>query len=295
MAAMPPPGLPRFAAIGDGALDEVMRAAWARDGLLVIEDFLEPAQCDAMMARAAEIVAAFDPGAAVAFSTRTHAHGSSEHFLGSADTVRCFLEEEALHPDGRLAVDPARAVNKIGHALHDLDPVFDAVSRDPRLARLCHDLGLAAPLLLQSMYIFKQPRIGGEVVCHQDATFLYTEPPSVVGLWFALEDATPENGCLEVLPGLHRGPLKRRYRRRGDGVIMQVDDDSAWPEAARFVLPARRGTLVVLHGLLPHLSGANRSTRSRQAYSLHVIDGRCRYAEDNWLQRGPELPLRGFS
>ena len=50
----------------------------------------------------------------------------------------------------------------------------------------------------------------------------------------------------------------------------------------------------MLHGLLPHLSGANRSARSRHAYTLHVIDGNARYPADNWLQRAPELPLRGF-
>jgi phytanoyl-CoA hydroxylase len=50
----------------------------------------------------------------------------------------------------------------------------------------------------------------------------------------------------------------------------------------------------VLHGLLPHRSGPNRSPRSRQAYTVHVIDERAAYRADNWLQRPPELPLRGF-
>lgn len=49
---------------------------------------------------------------------------------------------------------------------------------------------------VQSMYIFKQPSIGGEVVPHQDSAFLSTDPPSCIGLWFALEDANKENGCL---------------------------------------------------------------------------------------------------
>ena len=89
-----------------------------------------------------------------------------------------------------------RSINKIGHALHDLDPVFDGFSRTARLAQLAADLTVARPLLLQSMYIFKQPHIGGEVTCHQDATFLYTEPLGVTGLWFAIEDAMIENGCL---------------------------------------------------------------------------------------------------
>ena len=54
------------------------------------------------------------------------------------------------------------------------------------------------------------------------------------------------------------------------------------------------GIFFVLHGLLPHYSAANRSPHSRQAYTLHVIDAAATYRADNWLQRGPDLPLRGF-
>ena len=55
--------------------------------------------------------------------------------------------------------------------------------------------------------IVQQPKIGGEVRPHQDSTFLRTDPPSVVGLWWALEDATKQNGCLWALP---RCPCARR-------------------------------------------------------------------------------------
>jgi phytanoyl-CoA hydroxylase len=51
----------------------------------------------------------------------------------------------------------------------------------------------------------------------------------------------------------------------------------------------------VLHGLLPHRSSANRSARSRHAYSLHLIEAAAHYRPDNWLQRGPNMPPRGFA
>ena len=165
----------------------------------------------------------------------------------------------------------------------------------PGLAELVAELGVTHPLLLQSMYIFKQPRIGGEVTWHQDSTFLYTEPPSVIGLWFALEDATIENGCLYVLPGGHRLGLKSRFRRDGKGgVVTDVLDHSPLLTERAVPLEARKGTLVVLHGLLPHASGPNRSAISRHAYTLHVIDGNAAYPADNWLQRDPQMPARGF-
>jgi phytanoyl-CoA hydroxylase len=104
----------------------------------------------------------------------------------------------------------AHAINKIAHGLHDEVSVFDCFSHDLRLATLCATLGINTPRLVQSMYIFKQPRIGGEVVWHQDSTFLYTEPMSVIGLWVALQPATRANGCFWVLPGAHLGCIARR-------------------------------------------------------------------------------------
>lgn len=50
----------------------------------------------------------------------------------------------------------------------------------------------------------QQPGIGGEVVPHQDNTFLYTDPPTCTGMWLALEDATIKNGCLWAIPGSHK-------------------------------------------------------------------------------------------
>ena len=61
----------------------------------------------------------------------------------------------------------------------------------------------------QSMYIFKQGRIGGEVTAHQDATYLFTAPhQTCLGLWLALDDATLDNGCLWARKGSHREPIR---------------------------------------------------------------------------------------
>jgi phytanoyl-CoA hydroxylase len=258
--------------------------AYARDGFAVLPDFLPLDACEALKARAAELVAGFEPGAeSTAFSTVDQAHASDRYFRESGGAIRFFVEAEA----------PAQ-LNKIGHALHDLDPVFDRFSRQPRLAALAARLGLEAPLLLQSMYLFKQPHVGAEVGWHQDATFLRTEPPSVTGFWIALDDADRDNGCLVALPGAHRGPLRHWFGYRDGELVSRMIDPTPWPPVEPVALEVRRGTLIVLHGLLPHASSANRSPRARQAYSLHLIDGRADYPADNWLQR-PDLPLRGFA
>jgi phytanoyl-CoA hydroxylase len=258
--------------------------AYARDGFAVLPDFVPLDECEALKARAAELVAGFDPGSApTAFSTRDQAHARDRYFRDSGGDICFFVEEEATD-----------RLNKIGHALHDLDPVFDRFSRQPRLAALASELGLEAPLLLQSMYLFKQPHVGAEVGWHQDATFLRTDPPSVTGFWIALDDADRGNGCLVALPGAHRGPLRQWFGYRGDELVSRTLDATPWPAVEPVALEVRRGALIILHGLLPHASTANRSARPRHAYSLHLIDGRADYPNDNWLQR-PDLPLRGFA
>lgn len=270
--------------------------AYDRDGYLIIESFASRDECEALMTRAGELVAEFDPaGTTSIFSTREQTRRSDDYFLESGDRISFFYEEDAFDGEGRMTGAVERSINKIGHALHDLDPVFDAFSRKPGLAEIASDLGYRKPLLLQSMYIFKQPHIGGEVTCHQDATFLITEPLSVTGFWFALQDATMQNGCLEAIPGGHRMGLKKLFvRDSAGGTRFDPIDDSPWPVEGLVPLEVRQGTLIILNGLLPHMSRANRSPVSRHAYTLHIIDGESRYPAENWLQRSSDLPLRGF-
>jgi phytanoyl-CoA hydroxylase len=265
------------------------------DGYVVLEDFKSADAIAAVRVRAQELVDAFDPAHRSIFTTREQALATDDYFLASADRVHCFFEEEAFDKDGELVQPKALSINKIGHALHDRDAIFDRFSRGPELEAVARDLGLKETQLWQSMYIFKQPGIGGEVGWHQDATFLHTDPISVTTFWFALEDATLDNGCLWVEPGGHRSPLRELFVREGAQVRKLKLDATPWPDQSHArALPVRAGSLVCFHGLLPHYSAPNRSAKSRHAYSLHVTDAGTKYAASNWLQRGTELPLRGF-
>ena len=271
-------------------------ADYEANGFLVIEGFASGQECDELRLRAEQLVQEFEPAEVVSiFTTHEQSRVADEYFLTSGDKIRFFFEENAFAPDGTLRQSKERSINKIGHALHDLDPVFNRFSRSRKIQELAQDLGINNALLLQSMYIFKQPKIGGEVSCHQDSTFLYTEPNDIAGLWFALEDASIENGCLWIIPGGHKHGLKSRWiRTAGEKMEFTTFDAEPWPETELIPLEVKKGALILLHGLLPHRSLENRSAKSRHAYTLHIIGGNAHYPPDNWLQRSPSMPLRGF-
>ncbi len=276
-------------------------ARYAEQGFLVIPGFKPAAEIAALRQRALQIVDAFDPGEQrPVFTTEEQQRHVDDYFLDSGDQVRCFFEEEAFDAEGRLRVPKELAINKIGHAMHDLDPVFSGFSKGEALRGVATALGLARPQVWQSMFIFKQPGIGGEVRWHQDASFFESDPVTVTTFWFALEDATLHNGCLWTEPGGHRGPrgvLRERFVREGRKAWMEQVDATPWPAAdskEAVPLEGEAGSFVVFHGLLPHYSAANRSEKSRHAYTLHVTDGASRYSPRNWLQRGADLPVQGF-
>ena len=277
-------------------LTQDQRAQFARDGYIVIPDFKSPEAIAQLRQRAVESVNDFDPNQKRSiFTTRDQLAATDDYFLRSDNTIRCFFEEDAFDEQGRLRQDKSLSINKLGHALHDLDPVFDNFSRDPKLAPLARDLGLKDAQVWQSMYIFKQPGIGAEVGWHQDATFFDTDPITVTTFWFALEDATLENGCLWVQPGGHRSPMRERFVRNGDDLTMEKLDSTPWPDASSAVpLEAKAGSLVCFHGLLPHYSAPNRSAVSRHAYTLHATDASAEYSPQNWIQRDAGFPVRGF-
>jgi phytanoyl-CoA hydroxylase len=172
-----------------------------------------------------------------------------------------------------------------------------------RNAAIAKDLGYRDPRLLQSMVICKQPEIGGAVPPHQDSTFLYTDRPSAVGFWIALEDATVENGCLSFAPGSHRrAPIKERFVRKenGSGTTFEaVEGEHQWPSnfehdkdtvKEEYKLgEVMAGTLVLIHGNILHKSEKNLSQKGRIIYTFHLIEGEEKYDEKNWLQI-PEGP-----
>eukprot|EP00798_Chlamydomonas_sp_ICE-L_P018390 gene18390-24861_t len=221
-----------------------------KDGFLVLEKFASQEEVASLRSRAGELVDSFDPTSVKSiFSTTNQRELTDNYFYESAGNISFFFE----------------------------------------VAGILKSLGYKRPLPVQSMYIFKQPKIGGEVVPHQDSTFIYTQPLSCVGLWWALEDADKHNGCLWAQPGIHKDGLQRRFYVE-DGKVT-FDKDALKPDMSNFVpLECPAGTLVLLHGENVHGSSENTSSISRHSYSMHVVEGTDEYKwpQENWAHRSPE-------
>src|SRR6185503_42933 len=98
-------------------------ARYRADGYLVLHGFVDPTRCDELRARADALVAGFEPGSVkTIFSTDEQVRKTDDYFLDSGDQIRFFFEEGAFDAAGELVQPKERSINKIGHALHDLDP-----------------------------------------------------------------------------------------------------------------------------------------------------------------------------
>ncbi|XP_032904817.1 phytanoyl-CoA dioxygenase domain-containing protein 1 isoform X2 [Amblyraja radiata] len=247
-------------------------------GFVVVEGFFTVEECDSLRARISEIIDEMDVSQHLLteFSTQekeqTEAQGNTDYFLSSGDKIRFFFEKGVLDSKGDLLLPKEKSLNKIGHALHAREPAFINLTFSPKV---------------------KQPRIGGEVNPHQDATFLYTEPlGSIIGFWIAIEDSTEENSCLWFIPGSHKAGITRRWLRSPKGehpLLKFMGQERNYPDDEFISVPVKKGGLILIHGQVVHKSALNTSDKSRHAYTFHIMDGH--WSEENWLQPTPELPF----
>jgi len=113
---------------------------------------------------------------------------------------------------------------------------------------------------------------GQAVLWHQDGSFWPLEPMDVVTLWLAIDDSTPENGCMRVIPGSHRQNLQGLQRRTdvenvlGSGLDPALVDESQARDVA-----LDPGDVSIHHPNVIHDSQANNSQRWRRGLTIRYI------------------------
>ena len=141
------------------ALTDAQVSAYESEGFLVLEDFATEEDVREMRERAEELVKTFDPTTISIFSTKKQEKtmngqanfDSRQYFLDSASEVSFFFEEGAFDDEGQLVQEKDKSINKIGHALHDLDPAFRKFSRSEKMLGILKSLGYIKPTPVQSM------------------------------------------------------------------------------------------------------------------------------------------------
>ena len=178
-----------------------MASEFEKDGFTVIHDLFDHETIDELREEMDNIITSAESSEVdenAIFTTNKqieHLSKSVDYFLDSASKISFFYEKDAFDSEGNLTAPLNMVLNKVGHAMHDLNPVFHKFCYSNVVKSLALNvLNYINPTLVQTMYIFKSPKVGGEVNPHQDSTYLISNPLSCKAIWVALDDATKENG-----------------------------------------------------------------------------------------------------
>lgn len=222
---------------------------YSRDGFVSVEGLLTTAETDALRARVREYTHGDRPRTGLVFQT------------------------EPRIARGELKVDhPGDGVRKID-GLVENDDLFRKLGTHPAIVDIVEQvLGPDIKMFRNSM-LLKPPSVGSPKGMHQDSPYWPIEPMELCSCWFAIDDATPENGCMAVIPGAHKkGPLPHQ----------SVTDDFVITEghynpADMMLAPLKAGGGLFFHSLAPHYTAPNRSQHWRRAIALSYMSSKSRF------------------
>ena len=207
-----------------------------------------------------------------------------EDLLDDEARARTIAEIDALEaqtdaflqsrPDGRLSIAESGAITFSTHLVTRSNWLRE-LAATPDIARVCRDLIGPDVRLYWDQAVYKKPEKPRRFPWHQDNGYTFVEPQAYVTAWIALTEATVDNGCPWVVPGVHRmGTLLHRYN---DPLGFECFSDH--PD--KVAVPVAAGSAVVFSSLTPHLTGPNTTDAVRKAYILqYAPDGAVALAGD---------------
>ncbi len=223
---------------------------------------------------------------------REYTHGDRE-----PETFTSQLEPRVER--GELDVDEeGDAVRKFeGLGMVGEDDVFAEIAHHDTITSVVEQLLGPNLKLLRSAAMFKPPSVGSEKGLHQDAAYYPIQPMDHVTTWIALDDATPENGCMTVIPGAHKDGILNHAAVEYDTDI--VINDTKYDDADLVELPMDAGDVLFTHCLTPHYTAPNSTEQWRRALIMSYMDSRSRFTKpvdalEPWVDsvyiQGEEFP-----
>ncbi len=186
-------------------------------------------------------------------------------------------------PEHCLRIEEKAKVGELQHAsrrdkvwqmlnVRDYDPLFMRMVHHPRVLECVAQL-LGPNLRLIEDNVMMKPAFHGGAHCwHQDSAYWAFRPCNMVTCWIAIDDATPENGALAVIPGSHKRGLVEHQTEAGTGFWETSHD-----EKNAVTLPVRSGHCILLHSLLVHGSPKNATPHRRRAFILAYAQANTTY------------------
>lgn len=208
----------------------------------------------------------------------------------SLERFEAFWDLSDGGPAGRPREEWERFVMRVGHSLHQHDPVFARLCRAPAAVDALRELLPAPVAFVTTAVIYKQPSSSAVFFRpHQDAWYLPASPPEHLALAFvALDDCDAANGCLEIAPGTHKAGLQMKLEMGERDFIAHGTPDPRLAALPTIKLEVPRGSLAIVNGLTYHSSASNRSPGPRRALISHVLSGAAKMDPLSWAQPPPD-------
>jgi len=232
--------------------------AYQRDGYIVVEDLLSPPEVAALQQR-----------------LRDYTHGGR-----SQEALSIQIEPRVQR--GELSVEhPGDGIRKIDK-LVETDDLFRKLGTHPNIVGIIEQILGPDLKMFRNSLLLKPPGVGSAKGMHQDSPYWPIEPMSLCSCWFALDDATPENGCMGVLPGWHQKGALPHKSVTDDFVI----EEEYYDMSQMVMAPIRAGGGLFFHSLIPHYTAPNLSDKWRRAIALSYMSSRSRFTG---YGEGPEF------
>ncbi len=182
------------------------------------------------------------------------------------------VEEGRAHVQWLLDHNPGIRPEHLGHNLMTDDPFWVRLVSDNRLLDVAEKFIGPNIALFASHYIAKPPFDGLLTMWHQDGSYWPLEPMEVVTMWLALDDSTPENGCMRVIPGTQEMSLQEMKPRTDvQNVLSSGMDDSYVDESKAVDIILQAGGVSMHHPNIIHGSNANTSPKWRRGLTIRYI------------------------
>ena len=247
-----------------------------QEGYLIVEGLLssqELAECQAEILRLHKLAAELE------------AKGENGHFQREP-----YAKNESQAMAARGVEDDTLPVLRKAENTRQYSEVFRRLSVHPKLIQVVQNLIGQDLLLFRSTLMFKPAFHGSAHGIHQDSAYWPMEPPTLVTVSIALNDATPENGCFKVIPQSHKWGLQSwgHIARKQDESLI---DHGELDFSAQIDVPLSAGSALFFHSLMAHGSGPNRSPNSRNTALYAYFSPQVRYVPHNGKPERKSFPV----